>query len=329
MSSLVKRLILSFVFAFAASAHAAGEVAPMLSIPPTNAVVPASVGKNLGGFDSLQIFGKNLDGKLSCEKTSEQGCVLIKWLQQKHETYAKSCQGFFVDEKGGLGEMSKAIARHILSDLEENRENSVFYKNNPDFDKLCPGFKKMNPMQKLAFHTWIFELTAFPESTCNVGIPANRSAEVPNGPAVCLYQLELSPELRKWRSAGFKQKNCAVSEKEILTLEGCTGCAFDDYKRHIIANGRPFGTLTPDGTKRLNRAYWASQNPLPTSTVDCMEKYSGLDSKNKPLWLSKCKGALAEWIAPVKFFGRIGRFPLCETVQVQKELDSLNRPQAK
>ena len=311
---------------FANLSWSSTEVAPS-SAPLTLSKAPCidchPSDKDKSDFESLLIFGKQLDKNLSCDKTSDQGCLVIKWLQQKHQTYAKNCQGFFVDQTGGLGELSRSIARHILEDLQENRESSVFYVDNLDFQKLCPGFKDMNAMQKLAFHTWIFELTAFPESTCSVGVPANRSAQVPNGPAVCMYQLELSPELRKWRSAGFKQKHCGVSEKEILSLEGCTGCAFDEYKRHIVANGRPFGTLTADGSQRVNRSYWASQNPLTKQNLDCMKANSGLDAKKHPLWLSKCKGAIAEWEAPIKFFGRIGRFPLCKTDQAKKELESL------
>lgn len=267
-----------------------------------------------------------------CKADSDKNnCLLIDWLKWKHDAYATNCKGFFLDEKGNLGSFSKLTAGLMAEDIKTFEEDSVFIKNNPDFDRLCPNFKNFTTTQKIAFHGWIFELLAFPESTCNIKVKPNLHA--PTTKAVCLYQLEDRPEIRKWRSHGFATKRCTVSAQQILTAEGCTGCAFDEYKRKSLKDGTPFGIIDANG-KRISGSYWASHNPLSASQEDCLEKY--LDPKTrKPLmtgkkatYLLKCPKSNNEWLPRYKFFGRLQRFPLCGTEAAKIEIEGLKAYQA-
>jgi hypothetical protein len=273
---------------------------------------------------------KALDRPVDCDpksnpKANPKTCLLMDWLKWKHKDYGPSCKEFFIDEKGMEGSYSKLIKTLIGVDIKQNQANSVFYKNNLDFEKLCPEYKNFTTKQKISFHAWNFELLAFPESTCNVNI---KPAKGVNTKAVCLYQLEDKPEFRWWRSNGFPVKHCAVSAQEIMTLKGCTSCAFDEYKRKSLKDGTPFGIFDAD-EKKVSGAYWASFNPLPPSQEACYEKYMDqntgkpLMKGNKPIFRGMCKGSNNEWIARYKFFKRIQKFPLCGTKLAKKELDGL------
>lgn len=282
--------------------------------------------------DAKELIAK-LNSSFKCQKDSSvQDCLLIDWMKWKHQSYAPNCKGFFLDENGNLGSFSKLTAGLIAGDIKKFNQQSVFVKDNPDFDRLCPGFKSLTTTQKIAFHGWIFELLAFPESSCNIKVKPNLAA--PTTKAVCMYQLEDRPEIRKWRSSGFDPQRCAVSASQILTAEGCTGCAFDEYKRKSIKSGTPFGIVDADG-KYVSRAYWASMNPLSKSQEECLEKYYDSKTKkpimlgNKPAFLSKCPKANNEWVPRYKFFRRVQRFPLCGTAYAGKELEELQNYQQK
>lgn len=275
----------------------------------------------------IQDLLSKLNSPFICEADSDpNNCLLINWMKWKHKSYPAECQGFFLDEKGNLGSFSKETMTLFAQDIKQNKDQSVFLKSNPDFDRLCPNFKNFTTTQKLAFHSWLFELLAFPESSCKVNINANNNA--PTTRAVCLYQLEDRPEIRKWRSEGFNPPRCAVSSKEILTMSGCTGCAFDEYKRKTLKDGTPFGIFDDKG-RRISGSYWASQNPLTEAQEKCLEQYSDpktgrpLMKGGKPLYLSKCHGSNNEWMARYKYFRRIQRFPLCGTELAQTEIDNL------
>lgn len=251
-------------------------------------------------------------------------CLLIKWLHWKFETYTKNCREFFLDQNGRLGDYSKYLATLMLNDIVRNQEKSVFIQDVPDFEKFCPGFKDFSLIQKTAFHGWIFELTAFPESTCNVNV---KPAKGVNDIAVCMYQLEQKFDNRYWRSKGTDPKHCTVSVDEIQTMKGCTGCAFDEYMRKLKKDGTPFGGVK-DG-KKIHGSYWASHNILPDDKKACMGKYPGKNKEGKPNWLIECEKEGHkpnwEWQARVNFFKRLPRFPLCKTndakIQTQELAD--------
>ena len=274
-------------------------------------------------FSGVTNFQKIVDKGLSCENETAENCLLIQWIEEKYREYP-ACKAFFADDqKGKPGPLAVMVAKSIADDIAKNKFDSVFMKDNSDFDQpqICPGFKNMTPMQKVAFHTWIFELTAFPESGCNAGVTPNSASDVPNGPAVCLYQLELAQSLRKWRGP-----NCArLTPDEILKAEGCSACALDEYKRHMTRFGHPFAKLSADGTQKLDPAYWASHNPLTAATrakrdifVACKGKYKNDRKAQK----ANCVGS-NEWEAPINFFKRLPRFPLCQTPEAKWELDQL------
>lgn len=282
-----------------------------------------TLGASKAKQDAEEILNKIEGGNpFQCDKSNNANCTLINWLKMKEKTYAKNCQGFFLDESGKLGSFSKITTELMFNDIRKNNENSIFAKNIDDFKKYCPNYNSFSIAQKVAFHGWIFELTAFPESTCEVNIKPNNSA--PTTKAVCMYQLEDKPSFRIWRSAGFDVKHCAVSESEILTVAGCTSCAFDEYKRKTLKDGTPFGQLDASG-KKIHGAYWASHNPLAKADEDCMLKNLAINkSTNKPLWRTVCKNSNAEWMPRYKFFKRIQRFPLCNTDLAREELAKLN-----
>lgn len=278
----------------------------------------------------LNVEVKELLGKLkqpySCDFNAENpksdpNCLLIQWLKWKHHDYPAACKDFFINNDGQLGKYSQLVSNLMLQDIQENKENSIFLKDSDDIIAYCPGYKKFSTMQKVAFHNWIFELTAFPESSCNPNTKPNLHA--PTTKAVCMYQLEDKPEFRYWRSAGFKTKRCAVSEKEIYTMEGCTGCAFDEYKRKVNKDGTPFGVFDMSTGKKLSGSYWASHNPLMKNQYECMAANNTKLKNGTPAWLKNCKNANWEWLARLKFFGRLTRFPLCETDAAEIEIKNL------
>jgi len=275
-----------------------------------------------------QDFLAKLNASMKCGPNSDKNnCLLIEWLQWKHHDYAKNCKGFFLDENGVVGSFSKLTTGLMAEDVKKFGDQSLFMKTNVDFDRICPNFKNFTMEQKIAFHGWIFELTAFPESTCDINVKPNTSA--PNDVAVCMYQLEKNVDKRKWRSSRFSPKRCAVSSAEILTVAGCTGCAFDEYKRKMTNDGTPFGVFDANG-KKISGSYWASHNPLSATQLACFEQYFDRKTKKpmmtgkKATYLIKCPNSNNEWFARYKFFGRLPRFPLCGSDAAKAEIEGLN-----
>ena len=266
-------------------------------------------------------------------KYSQESCQLIGWIKQKGTEY-KLCKQFFSDEKGQLGPYGKEMAALIADDIARNEKESVFYQPNHDTDISCPGFKDMTPMQKAAFHTWVWELTALPESSCNAEIKDNSSSAVPTGKAVGMYQTEYLKKDREWRSVSPSKTNaidpktkkgkmyCAVPESEIRTLAGNTGCAFDDYKRHLIATGYMFGQWSDaNPPKRLHPAQWAAHTRLNKKQTEEVIAYQACRAKNK------CKSNLIlnERSAAYTLMERLEKFPLCKTAAAAEELRDLSK----
>jgi len=274
---------------------------------------------------------KRIDKPFNCDNgVSSDHCLLIDWLKSKSATYNKNCSQFFMHEDGTIGDFSEHLGRLMFQDVEKNGENSLFLKSNPDFEKYCPEFKNFDIDQKIAFHGWIFEITAFPENNCS-----NKNSVVKGAysMAACMFQLNYSKKDRYWRSNGFEVRHCDVNEKQILTSEGCMGCAFDEYKRKTIKDGTPFGVFNEQG-KKTSGAYWASHNRLSAADEKCLESTytkgpnpTQIKGKNgKPLFLTKCKGANWEWVPRYKFFRRLQRFPLCKSRdEAKKELEKLEQ----
>jgi len=272
---------------------------------------------------------KRIDKPFNCENgISSDHCLLIDWLKFKSVTYSKNCKDFFMHEDGTIGDFSEYLGRLMFDDVQKNGEKSMFLQTNPDFEKYCPEYKSFDIDQKIAFHGWIFELTAFPENNCS-----NKNSVVKGvySMAACMFQLNYPRKDRYWRSNGFDVKRCDISEKEILTTEGCIGCAFDEYKRKVIKDGTPFGVFNSAG-KKVSGSYWASQNRLSQADEKCLEStytkgpkpMQMKDKKSKPLYLTKCKGANWEWVPRYKFFRRLQRFPLCKSrPEAQKEVTDL------
>ncbi|MDR3608657.1 MAG: hypothetical protein P4M08_14940 [Oligoflexia bacterium] len=181
----------------------------------------------------------------------------LAWAKDKSEHYPY-CAPFFVDKNGKVGPLAIAMAKRVAQDIKENGTHSVFMQKYPQFQAACPGFSKMNGSEMVGFYTYFFEILAYSETTCN---PSEKSyaANVPNGPAVGLYQLEYDPRLRSWRGPA-----CGVSRQEIMTAEGNTACAFDIFKAQLQAHHDPFGSINSKGL-RTQTNYWQSLNPLPPS----------------------------------------------------------------
>jgi hypothetical protein len=238
---------------------------------------------------------------------TQQRCKLVKWAQEEFTDYPH-CSRFFIEpgEKGKVGDLGKMIARMVGEDIRQNRDASVFMQNYADFDapNRCPGFKNFTPDMKVAFYTWIYELTAFAESSCNPNVKNNTDNDVPNGPAVCMYQMELAPELRSWRGPNCK----SLSKEAIMTPEGCTACAFDVLKGSMNRNKAPFGILNKEKTKRIAGSYWHSHNPMPEAEhIAGLTKYLACKEKNPKVYKKVCS------LDPrIKFYERLGGFPGCD-----------------
>lgn len=255
-------------------------------------------------FEKIDNFANLIQNTLSCtadmqDSTSEadrQTCILISWAKEEFKDYPY-CGKFFVNKDGQVGELAKHISSLVAEDIKIHENESVFMKDNPDFELYCKGFKKMTPTIRVAFYTWIFEITAFMETTCKPET-INNSPGVPNGPAVGLYQLEDRVSLRSYRGP-----HCKVSSAEIRTAKGNTGCAFDIMKGQLERHGRPFGVLNEDKTKRIITSYWYSHNPL-----NAKQEKAAIDAEAKA---EKANKKPTEPPAD-RFFRYVPRFPLCK-----------------
>ncbi len=191
-------------------------------------------------------------------ETDTQSCKILKFSKSKYDEYGKNCAQFFNDKDGKLGRLSILLTKQISSSIL-NEKDSPFLKSYPDLvnDQVCPGYEKMEATSKVAFWTWFFEIMGFFETSCNPN-SKNSANDVPNGPAVGLFQLEYQKSLRKWRGP-----NCAVDEKTILTAEGNTACAVDEMKRLLKKNGVIFGQRDLKTGKLTVPNYWHALNQLP------------------------------------------------------------------
>ena len=284
-----------------------------------------------------------------CDNQEGPGCLLINWMKWKNADYAKNCKGFFMNEDGTIGSFSQMTGKLMFDDVLDNGEKSVFLQDNPMFEKYCPGFNQFSIDQKIAFHGWIFELTAFPENVCS-----NKNSVVPgvDSAAACMFQLNYPRSARSWRGSGLKVNHCDISEKALLTDAGCIGCSFDIYKKKTMKDGTPLGLIDKDGTK-TSGSYWASQTPISEAQEKCLEstfqtvKMGGKEVKqprkitvkvkgvtktqyefiSKCAYLNKKVNPNNEWLARYKFFKRIQRFPLCKTEFAKKEIADLEQYQ--
>jgi hypothetical protein len=238
-----------------------------------------------------------------------QNCKVLEWGQALSDLHPH-CKRFFISDDGKIGELAALISKMVADDIKTNRENSGFMKMSAQFEKkfegqpICPGFKDFTPLMKVAFYTWIFELTAYAESTCNENIKPNTAADVPNGPAVGLYQLELKQSLRSWRGGACK----TLKDNEILTAKGNTACSFQIMKSFLDKTGSPFGDIDPKTKKIRPFSYWHSHNPMtPEAEEKAIKKYRECAAKNPKVASKVCT------LDPrAKFFGRLGKFPLCQ-----------------
>lgn len=122
--------------------------------------------------------------KLYCKK-------YLAW-EQKNYFRLPACSGFYVDPKGKVGPLTDTVAKLVAQDIETYGNKSPFMQNYSQFEAVCKNFDLMNASEKVGFYAWFFENLAFHETTCSP-IPENTAANVPNGPAVGLYQLEYDP----------------------------------------------------------------------------------------------------------------------------------------
>jgi hypothetical protein len=205
------------------------------------ALLNAIIGGLNGGLD-------NYCHSESCQK-------LVNWEADNARRYPY-CAGFFMDEQGKPGPLATVIGKLIASDIRSNGTKSVFMEDYSQFVAACPAFSKLSGPSKVGFYTWFFEVLAYPETTCN---PNRRlyAPNVPNGPAVGLYQLEYDPKLRSWRGP-----HCGVSRQEIMTPQGNSACAFDIFKDQLQNYHNPFGSIDAKG-RRTQTDYWQSLNPTP------------------------------------------------------------------
>jgi len=208
----------------------------------------------------------------SCEHdVTDDECTLIRWAKDGFKKYPH-CSRFFVDQDGKLGELARLTAQRIVNDIEVNKGDSVFVQDYPDIDEICPNYKNFTPVEFVGFFTSAMEILAYRESSCDPNTHPNRASDVPNGPAVGLYQLELRKSLRSWRG-GF----CKVDAETILTPKGNTDCAMDIFIAMLKKNKKLFGKRNQKTHKMLNIDYWHSLNEPPRSKIVNANKESDYD----------------------------------------------------
>lgn len=275
----------------------------------------------------LRTYLAALDKPIPASFKDADDDLLARWLRQKYKDYTAACRSFFITPSNMLGEPSQLASKALVQKvLDQGGAKSKFMTGTPRVHALCPGFDKLKPHQKIAFYNWAMELTAFPESTCNVQVHPNTHG-TPNGAAVCLYQENGRRSDRSWRGA-----HCDVPS--VSDLHNCTLCAVDMMAYQIDHLGELFG-FQQDG--KLHKAYWASWNPLSATEEACYQKYLDPQGnpktiKGKPVYQTACnpggkssKFYMAEWTPRYKFVRRIQRFPLCETELARKEVSSLGK----
>lgn len=160
-----------------------------------------------------------------------------------------ACRDFFVDRNGRVGGLSKLLLNQIGDDIRKRKYGSVFLQDFPDLQRICPGFRNMDTWSRVAFFTYLFENLAYRESSCD-NKSVNTDPDVPQGMAVCLYQLEPKRATRAWRGP-----HCDVPDAKFGTEEGCTACAVDTLNSYMRQR---------DGTVRdrfFGDTYWYSLNP--------------------------------------------------------------------
>jgi hypothetical protein len=174
----------------------------------------------------------------------------------------RQCREFFFDSKGKVGSLGKLILEYLSKEWEytinhPEDPSPFFYDNIGDIiqDGRCSQFASFTPEQKILFWTYVMQNLAFKESSCDPNIKPNVSADVPNGPAIGLYQLELRKSLRAWRGA-----ECAIEPQAIKTATGNTNCALKIFKSQLKSNKHNYGRFPIGGGKKTSGSYWYGFN---------------------------------------------------------------------
>lgn len=263
---MICRVLLLLPFLYSANCFA--QHVPLVSLadldPATSSIMLSDAELN-----ALYDFYHRVDKDVAalCSSTSydqkeiKEECDFIKWAQARASKY-EHCASFFVDGSGQLGKLGRLVAKNVADDVIAGQGSSEFLNLHPDIQALCPGFKSLSPVGKIWFYVHLFEIMGYLENTCGEQ-GRNTAANVPNGPAVCTYQLEQHLHDRSWRGP-----HCKVSDAEIQKPAACTACAIDIMKGLFTSKTRILGIRNPkdiagqndNNMSRLNTSYWQAMN---------------------------------------------------------------------
>lgn len=287
--------------------------------PPTNktCVVPVTEDQ----FEILKNIPELLKKPLPCNGDTPNGKI-ISWAKDQFGRYDdRGCDKFFVDKNGNLGELSKLIVTQISADMVAEKDNSAFLQDYPDIIALCPGYTTMQPTSRLAFWAWFFEILAFFETSCRPEL-ANNAADVPDGTALGLYQMEST--ISKLKSRGPNCKKIMIAyEKELTDYKAkckapCpdlkkpthpmlkpkenTICAIDTLKGILTNRKAILGARDPK-TEALTSSYWQVLNP-PTKAQKAKSEANMKKHAKEVAWKYETKYS--------RFSRYLPYFPLCE-----------------
>jgi hypothetical protein len=180
-------------------------------------------------------------------------CDFLKWLQDPNgKLWAQACNGYFDMKASRLGEFGVTLAHLLIDDLEGASKRltlSPFFSNDVGgLVELCPNYPNLGPVDRIAVWQLVFQGLGFKESTCDPA-KSNSQRNVPNPPAVGLYQLEERKALRNWRSPA-----CAVESVRGVTEN--IECAFSILRTQLVKKRHLFGKAPGNPS----RSYWHGLN---------------------------------------------------------------------
>lgn len=227
-----------------------------------------------------------------CELKADNQCATARWLEHSYSQYSW-CDSFFIKpplpqaqlsqraedaaakhedmpkaKAGHFGPLSQVIFRQIAMDIQTKGESSPFMGQYQDIQLACPGFQKMNALERVGFYTYLMEILSYNETSCNPRM-INDQPDVPNLPAVGLYQLENKISLRKARPLSCQSAPAARNIRHgRLTGEIQAGSIMDpvinakcatDILGHLLKKNQALFGAPGKGS------YWQSLDPAHTT----------------------------------------------------------------
>ena len=229
-----------------------------------------------------------------CETRSQNQCATAAWIENAYSKYPW-CSAFFIKppsspqtpptkaekaaaihqqmpigQSGHFGPLAQVLITQVAADIKQNGEKSPFMGQYADIQAACPGFEKMNALERVGFYTYVLEILSYNETSCNPRM-INNAPDVPNSPAVGLFQLENKSAFRKSRPLSCQtappQKNIdpqtgkltgLISKGSIMDPRVNTKCAVDIMGHLLTRNQALWG-------EKGKGSYWQSLNPIHTT----------------------------------------------------------------